>query len=256
MENQSPTTEKIYTTEDFYPLPTPNTTPVSPVPISTVVPVPRMNYDVPYSPTYPTAAYSTPQPNYNTPPNYPEIYNAPSHNMVLMNGTQQFGQQSDFTTGAVAINNQVETAKRLNWETVVTKSPQNPKSRSSTKTLAELHQRKQEVLSQLEKVVGKNAATAISNSATNLARQESHHDMDSPTSPYYWPSHISTGGPTFVRSDSILADDDYVPYEAPCVSKYGPISRMHKENVGMGPMHASAQFRDGNLSTANLVSRK
>lgn len=100
----------------------------------------------------------------------------------------------------------------------------------------------------MEKVVGKNAAAAISNSATNLARQESHqHDLDSPTSPYYWPTHINSG-PTFVRSDSILADDDFVPYEAPCVSKYGPISRMHKDNVGIGQMHAPSQ----NLS-ANMV---
>lgn len=30
----------------------------------------------------------------------------------------------------------------------------------------------------------------------------------------------------FVRSDSILTDDDYVPFEAPAQSKFGPISRM------------------------------
>lgn len=30
----------------------------------------------------------------------------------------------------------------------------------------------------------------------------------------------------FVRSDSILTDDDYVPFDAPAQSKYGPISRM------------------------------
>lgn len=266
LENQSPTnTDKIYSNDDFYPLPSQNTTPVSPVtippppPPQTIVSVPRMNYDVPYSPTvpYPPAIYPTapppPQPNYNnTPPNYPEIYNT---NMILMNGGggnhhhhHQFSpqqQQSDYATtgGDVA-------TKRLSWEQIA--GVKNPKTtRPSTKTLAELHQRKQEVLSQLEKVVGKNAATAISNSATNLARQETqHHDLDSPTSPYYWPSHISTGGPTFVRSDSILADDEYVPYEAPCVSKYGPISRMHKDNVSMGAA-AAAQFREN----ANLMRR-
>lgn len=104
--------------------------------------------------------------------------------------------------------------------------------RPTTKSLAELQQRRQEVISQLEKVVGKNAATEISNTASNLARQESQNDLDSPKSPYtFWTGAISSG-PTFVRSDSILAaDDDYVPYDPPAIGKYGPISRMHKDNV-------------------------
>lgn len=104
--------------------------------------------------------------------------------------------------------------------------------RTTTKSLAELQQRKQEVISQLEKVVGKNAATEISNTASNLARQESQNELDSPKSPYtFWTGAI-TSGPTFVRSDSILAaDDDYVPYDPPSIGKYGPISRMHKDNV-------------------------
>lgn len=118
--------------------------------------------------------------------------------------------------------------------------------------MAELHQRKQEVISQLEKVVGKNAATVISNNATSLARQETQPDLDSPTSPYtFWTGHT---GPTFVRSDSILADDDYVPYDAPCVSKFGPISRMHKDNVQINQsVQVSAPFREGNINSS-LVS--
>lgn len=129
------------------------------------------------------------------------------------------------------------------------------KTRGSCKTLTELHQRKQEVLSQLEKVVGKSAATAISNSASNLARQESQTDMDSPTSPYsFWSGHINSG-PTFVRSDSILTDDDYVPYDAPCVSKYGPISRMHKDSLGVNTSApVSASYRDGSMSTSMVSS--
>lgn len=104
--------------------------------------------------------------------------------------------------------------------------------RSSTKSIAELQQRKQEVICQLEKVLGKNAATEISNTASSLARQESQNDLDSPKSPYtFWTGAI-TSGPTFVRSDSILAaDDDYVPYDPSTIGKYGPISRMHKDNV-------------------------
>lgn len=60
-------------------------------------------------------------------------------------------------------------------------------------------------------------------------------------------------GPTFVRSDSILAaDDDYVPYDGPAVSKFGPISRMPKDGNGISqPMQMGASFRD---PTSNLVS--
>lgn len=122
-------------------------------------------------------------------------------------------------------------------------------NRASTQTLAELRQRKQEVISQLEKVVGKNAATEISNTASNLARQESQHDLDSPTSPYnFWSGQINSG-PTFVRSDSILAaDDDCVPYDYPTINKYGPISRMHKDNG----ISQSAPYRDS-TSLVNIV---
>lgn len=103
------------------------------------------------------------------------------------------------------------------------------------------------MISQLEKVVGKNAATEISNTASSLARQESQHDLDSPTSPYnFWTGQINSG-PTFVRSDSILAaDDDCVPYDCPTISKFGPISRMHKDNG----INQSAPYRD----SASLVT--
>lgn len=121
------------------------------------------------------------------------------------------------------------------------------KNRSLT-SLAELHQRKQEVISQLEKVVGKNAAIAISNTASTLARQESY-DLDSPYT--FWSGQINSG-PTFVRSDSILKDDEYVPYEAPCVNKYGPISRMPKDNVA-GNQSVTSQFHDPNLSSSMVI---
>lgn len=112
-------------------------------------------------------------------------------------------------------------------------------------SLAVLQQRKQEVISQLEKVVGKTAALAISNNANTLARQES---IDCESSITFWTGQINSG-PTFVRSDSILKDDDYVPVEAPCVGRFGPISRMHKE----GGNSSVAQFCDSSISS-HLVS--
>lgn len=133
---------------------------------------------------------------------------------------------------------------QIQKNSLLTKKPI-PLTRSATKSLAELHQLRQEVIQQLEKVVGKNAATEIQTMASNLARQESQQDLDSPASPCSW--HISPG-PTFVRSDSILtSDDDYVPYDTPAISKYGPISRMPKDN--------QASYRDPTTISSSLIRR-
>ncbi|XP_028132577.1 roquin-1 isoform X1 [Diabrotica virgifera virgifera] len=252
IENHSPTEKPFNQSEDYYSIS--NTSTVSPVPLQPVVQIPRMGYDVPYhpNPTYPSTQPFT-QPVYQPQPStFPvhEIYSPPNHgNIVLANGGQYYQpQQGEYPS----IGNQPQQGvdMKRSWEVVMSQIAKNqnfnqqPKlNRSSTKSLAELHQRKQEVISQLEKVVGKNAATEISNHASTLARQESQHDLESPTSPYnFWP-HITTSGPTFVRSDSILAaDDDCVPYDSPAISKYGPISRMHKDN-GIN-QSVGGQFRD------------
>lgn len=44
----------------------------------------------------------------------------------------------------------------------------------------------------------------------------------------------------FVRSDSILTDDDYVPFDAPAQSKFGPISRMSAKTspYSTGKLHS------------------
>ncbi|XP_022906041.2 roquin-1 [Onthophagus taurus] len=243
IENHSPNEKSFPSQDEFYPLSSPT---VNPVQIPAVVPISRIGYEVPFNPNFPANApypNGAPFPNppiyTTTPTNFPpDIYSSNPHNMVVTNGASFF-QSADFGNNAVS-NNDL-TKQRQNWE-LIAKS-QNAsnvqKNRGSTKTLAELHQRKQEVISQLENIFGKSATTVISNTATNLARQES--DLDSPTSPYTFWTHVNTG-PTFVRSDSILADDDYVPVEAPGVSKYGPISRMHKDNG------QSTGYKDGATS--------
>ncbi|XP_017769975.1 PREDICTED: roquin-1 isoform X3 [Nicrophorus vespilloides] len=262
LDKQSPI-DGVYQFDDYYPFPASNPT----VNLPAVVSIPRVSYDVPFpNPNFPTnGPYPAPQTIYTPTTNYPpEVYpTAPSHNntMVLANGGQYY-TQTDFEGGPPTANQNTEMPKHgyLNWEQMMSKAPQiannQPKVREmmTMKKLADLKQRKQEVISQLEKVVGKNKATAISNSASNFARQESAHDLDSPTSPYSFFTSINPG-PTFVRSDSILADDDYVPYDAPCVSKYGPISRMHKDNVSMNQsVQVPASFRDGSI-TASLGRR-
>ncbi|CAG9856052.1 unnamed protein product [Phyllotreta striolata] len=245
-DDQSPTEKPFASPEDYYSIS--NASTVSPV-LTNVVQLPRMGYEVPFhpNPTYPAAQPFT-QPVYPAQPaNYPlhEIYQ-PTPNIVLANGGQ-FYQPPQSEYQPAGNQNQQMTDVKKGLDVVMSHLAKNqnfqlPKTnRGPSKSLAELHQRKQEVISQLEKVVGKNAATEISNNACTLARQESQHDMDSPTSPYnFWTGHINTG-PTFVRSDSILAaDDDYVPYDSPAISKYGPISRMHKDSA----MNQSGPFRD------------
>lgn len=112
------------------------------------------------------------------------------------------------------------------------------------KNLVVLQQRRQEILSQLEKVVGKNAVSAISNrGGGNNGNGGNPNDDFS-----IWSNSL---GPTFVRSDSILMDDDYVPFEAPVnVSKYGPISRMNSKQTNV-----QSPFGDTTISTSMLRTR-
>ncbi|XP_030763217.1 roquin-1 isoform X2 [Sitophilus oryzae] len=235
MDNQSPIEKVFPQPEEYYSIPTATT--VSPVPIQTVVQIPHIGYDIsfPHNPHYPPNPQFA-QPIYRAQPSYPQEVFTGAHNVVLTNNGPIYPKpQTEFHTVSTQDNSNIENNKRPGWEQMGTKNqnylPQNKQSRNQMKSLAELHQLKREVIMQLEKVVGKSAATEISNNASSLARQESQHDLESPTSPYnFWTGHISSG-PTFVRSDSILAaDDDYVPYDAPAISKYGPISRMPKEN--------------------------
>lgn len=161
---------------------------------------------------------------------------------------------TDHRTMEMAMN------KRANWDQIqvqLAKLPPNMQNSQSKriapmKSLAELQQRKLEVISQLEKVVGKTAASIISNSATTQAKQDSSPvgGFDG-AAPYYFCMGQMNTAPTFVRSDSILkAEDDYVPFDTPCVSKYGPISRMPKDNVGGSQtVQVSSTFGDNTIST-------
>ncbi|XP_050312443.1 roquin-1 isoform X2 [Anthonomus grandis grandis] len=218
--------------------------PAAPLPSEEFVPIPvNIPFNPPYNPSYVQNQQQFPTP----PPVFPGFASQEvmTSNVVLANGAQVYPAmppQPEF--GPL----QQESVRRTGWDHMIIKhqnvSPQKP-SRTQTKSLAELHQLKREVLTQLEKVVGKSAATEISNTACTLARQESLHDPDSPSSPYNFLSGQITSGPTFVRSDSILAaDDDYVPYDCPAISKYGPISRMQKSIQDPHNNGVPSGFRD------------
>lgn len=178
--------------------------------------------------------FSTTQPLYATELYPAEMYSPAPHNVQFFPTTTSdypISSQMRSTVPPIVANDGKQREK---------KPPR------GTKSLAELQQRKQEVISQLEKVVGKNKATAISNTATNNARQE--HEMENSGSPFNFNTSISHSGPTFVRSDSILTDDDYVPYDGGnTAGKYGPISRMPKDNMCMPSNVSMSQFRDPNM---------
>lgn len=252
IDSQSPS-EKIYPQhEDYYSVP--NTTAGSPVPIPPMAPPPNIGYDIPYNTTgymrgnsngFPPSLHQ-PQPMYNPPPYPHELFPGQSNLVLAGNGQGFYPSPSTDYQHEMHLSPQMEP--RQAWEPVnktqclQVQPPKMP--RTSTKSLTELIQRKHEVISLLEKMVGKNAATAISNDATSLARQESQHDLDSPLSPYnFFPGHLNSG-PTFVRSDSILAsEDDYVPYDSPPISKYGPISRTPRD-ANLNQTINQTNFRD------------
>lgn len=258
IDSQSPSDKSYNQPEEYY-TPIPNTAAPSPVSMPTMVPgmVQGMSYDVPPYIKYPrnTPHHSSPQqmfPNGLSPFSPHEMYGSNQSNVMVSNNGQNYFSSPEFSD-LNHPNLPSEAPRSTNWDIAKNQNmPVQPKlPRGQGKSLAELYQRKQEVISLLEKVVGKNAATAISNDATTLARQESQIDMDSPSSPYsFLPPHMNTG-PTFVRSDSILTpDDDYVPYDSPSINKYGPISRMHKDNN----LSQSTSFRDSSLPS-NLTHR-
>ncbi|KAK9882382.1 hypothetical protein WA026_020904 [Henosepilachna vigintioctopunctata] len=259
IDSQSPS-EKSYTQPEDYYTAVSNTAATSPVPISTIVPgiVPGIGYDVPYNSNYlrPTSLPATPQQIYqNNMGHFPphEIYQPNQPNLINSNNGHNYFPPSGEFADLHHPNSTGELPRPNNWE--LTKNHNmaiQPKvTRTQGKSLAELYQRKQEILNLLEKVLGKSAASAISNDAIMLARKESQNDVEIPMSPSnFLPPHLNSG-PTFVRSDSILTpDDDYVPYDSPAINKYGPISRMHKDNN----LNQPTSYRDINVHP-NMVHR-
>ncbi|XP_067001149.1 roquin-1 [Anabrus simplex] len=227
----------------------------------------------------------------------PDIYSAAPHSMMISSGGQMFTNppQPDYGSPAPASEHHpiepARTINRSNWEinqhgiksslggnstvqsqwVLSTSAGSAATKRVASKSLAALHQRKQEIISQLEKVVGKSAASAISSSACSQARVTTsfpNTEKDVCTSTYsIWTSggilhtgrgsgsqvsHITTAGhpTTLYRSDSILADDEFIPFDPPIVSKYGPISRMSKTILRpSNSVQVSASFGDGTIST-------
>lgn len=103
----------------------------------------------------------------------------------------------------------------------------------SSRELLMLQQRKNKIVSQLEKVVGKQLANAISSQVRISHMLNVDGQLCGP--PPCWGAgdvvdgHMTTHlNAQINRPNTLLSDDEFVPYEGPAMSKFGPISRMTK----------------------------
>lgn len=270
-------------------------------PVGVSIPPGSFDYARPYSATYPSpgpqqtsSVYQTPQQQMFAP--NPGNFTSDIYSMLLTTGGQVYASppQPDYGSPApptehrpiepARTNNRAATwdhTKTISTSTLVSQQPwlmsmtntsaAAANKKVTSKSLAALHQRKLEIISQLEKVVGISAASAISSSTSSQARATTsfpNTDNDVCTSTYsIWTSggilhtgrgsgsqvsHISTAAQpaAFYRSDSILADDEFIPFDPPIVSKYGPISRMSKAILRpSSSVQVSSSFGDGTIST-------
>nr|CAD7423285.1 unnamed protein product [Timema monikensis] len=226
-----------------------------------------------------------------TPPTFtPDIYSAAPHNMVM---SQQAQLYSSPDYGALGDLQPLDSSSTT-WESVggnktASSNGNNnnihqPSSwlitpavtKRAASNLAVLHQRKQEIILQLEKMVGKSAASVITSSAVCQTRVTTSfpnsHDHVCTSTYSIWTSGgiLHTGGkvsqgaghhqhlpvlghtttPIYTRSDSLQADDEFIPFDPPHVSKYGPISRMSKSVLRpSSSVQASSTFGDATIST-------
>uniref|UniRef100_A0A1B6ECM0 RING-type E3 ubiquitin transferase n=1 Tax=Clastoptera arizonana TaxID=38151 RepID=A0A1B6ECM0_9HEMI len=195
-----------------------------------------------------------------TPGTYtPDIYSAAPHSMVLSSGGHLYAPQPDYASPAPS-QPELRPIEPAHTSIPPLPPPNKVQRMSTNKSLADLQHRKYELLSQLEKFAGK---------TNNLS---SRHDPQACTSTYsIWNSggilhttsgpnsqvsHISSGRPiVYSRSDSIF-DDEFIPFDPPIVSKYGPISRAAAVAKGLlrpgSVVQSSAPFGDATISTPGL----
>ncbi|XP_001603217.2 roquin-2 [Nasonia vitripennis] len=130
----------------------------------------------------------------------------------------------------------------------------NKKSRTAAKTLAVLLQRRMEIINQLENMVSKQAPSQM---------KANYYDIQSDS--LYPNFSIWTNAPTnqsnpgninftnnFICNDSILYDDEFIPFDASSANKYGPISRLSKSILR--PTNGVQQNGLYNDGVANSIS--
>lgn len=192
----------------------------------------------------------------------PDIYSTAPHNLVLTSGGQLYAPQPDYAAPAPAQpdHKAIETAHLHNkhaWLGQIPFPPPNKMQRFSSKSLAALQHRKQELISQLEKVVGKCATPStradnqVCTSTYSMWNSGGISHTGSGNSSQV--SHISSTRPVLYRSESTLTDDEFIPFDPPVVSKYGPISRAAaKALLQPSSVQSAAPFGDLTISTPGL----
>lgn len=170
----------------------------------------------------------------------------------------------DLVTNIVGIF-RMDSARMQSWDSSYLPSRQFMHANNYMKpmrNLAALQQKRLDILAQLE-IIAKQAvnnSTKMNGNNGILERQENMHNWDDNEVLHFTPVEScklvhkilrlqklffiyfkQIAGAVFVRSDSILTDDDYVPFEPTTPTpKYGPISRMSNQpnssNNGNGQM--------------------
>lgn len=117
IDNASPMDKNAHSNEELYSVPCASA--INPISIPAVLPMPTINYDIPFHHNTSYAATSSfPQPLYGTQTaTFPvqEIYPASTQNVVMPNGAQYFPPHSKFST----LNNQnLDIIKRSSWDVV------------------------------------------------------------------------------------------------------------------------------------------
>ncbi|XP_014261745.1 roquin-1 [Cimex lectularius] len=147
---------------------------------------------------------------------YPqEIYGSPTHNVILAQPPYP-----DYSTVQVV---PAQELNRVHPKQVWRAQVHNSKRVASS--LAVLHHRKQELLNKLERVVAqcnnnpiRNDNQVTPNYSVWSTGNKHHSVMDSQV-------NLPPRRPILYRSDSLLADEEFIPFDPPVVSKFGPISR-------------------------------
>ncbi|KAK9500416.1 hypothetical protein O3M35_001687 [Rhynocoris fuscipes] len=152
---------------------------------------------------------------------YPaEMYNSPTHGVIL---TANASYQEFTTTQPVLPQDSSRLHPKQIWR------PHNVhNSKRVASSLAVLHHRKQEILNKLEKVVARYNNNPVRNdmqcSTTNYSTWSSSNVMHSPAIEPQANS-LTSARPVLFRSESLLTEEEFIPFDPPIVSKYGPISR-------------------------------
>ncbi|XP_075229812.1 RING finger and CCCH-type zinc finger domain-containing protein roquin isoform X2 [Lycorma delicatula] len=183
-----------------------------------------------------------------TPGTYtPDIYSAAPHSMILSSGGQVFAPQPDYAAPAPPQSTDHRPIEPA-W------LPPTKVQRVSSKSLAALQQRRQELISQLERV-GKCSPTTNKdnlNSTSTYSIWNGGGILHTSTGTNSHVSHISSARPMLFRPDSVLTDDEFVPFDFPIVSKYGPISRTAVRPA----LQTAAPFTDGTIATPTPTLRR